>query len=205
MCKCIKMKMSQVLVVGLIYGLVALTLAPELVSANGCPFARFSSRRSLSRSASTPNAAPAALSPVPIGAPVPAPAPHGDDVYGQGPLNYDFYATTCPTFQTIVQQQVAAAIAADPLSPAELLRLFFHDCFVHGCDASVLLKSTYANLAERDASDNVTLGKFSVIDAIKAELEAACPGTVSCADILAAAAAEAVLQVQPRSFTNPNT
>ncbi|XP_073387675.1 peroxidase P7 [Physcomitrium patens] len=121
-------------------------------------------------------------------------APRGKDVYGGPPLDYDFYTTMSPSFQQIVKSEVAKAMLADSLTPAQLLRLFFHDCFVMGCDASLLLKSTVLNLAERDHPSNFTVDKFSVIDAIKAELEKACPGIVSCADIVGAAAVEAVEQ-----------
>lgn len=123
-----------------------------------------------------------------------SPRPTGNDINGALPLNYDFYVSTCPIFQQVVKNLVADAIEEDSLASAKLLRLFFHDCFVYGCDASLLLKSTVLNLAEQDHADNFSLDKYSVIDAIKAELEDACPGVVSCADILAAAAAEAVEQ-----------
>ncbi|KAG0618122.1 hypothetical protein M758_4G041000 [Ceratodon purpureus] len=195
---------NTLLVFGVIYGLLALTSLPELASADGCPFSTAGARRNL-LAAGSPTAAPqpplgspAPLPASPKAAPAPSPVsssrPTGNDVYGEGPLNYDFYAKTCPTFPDIVKRQVAAAIAADSLTPAQLLRLFFHDCFVNGCDASLLLKSTIVNLAERDHPNNFTVGKYTVIDAIKTELETACPDIVSCADILAAAAAEAVEQ-----------
>lgn len=56
----------------------------------------------------------------------------------------------------------------------------------------MLLNSTKTNIAERDAKPNLTLDAFNVIDAIKEKLEEKCPGTVSCADILAVAARDAV-------------
>ncbi|KAI8008172.1 Peroxidase 47 [Camellia lanceoleosa] len=61
-----------------------------------------------------------------------------------------------------------------------------------GCEASVLLNSTNNNQAERDAIPNLSLRRFQVIDAVKAAIEKACPGVVSCADILALAARNAV-------------
>ncbi|XP_051148637.1 peroxidase 25-like [Andrographis paniculata] len=54
-----------------------------------------------------------------------------------------------------------------------------------GCDASVLID---APSSERTALPNLGLRGFAVIDDAKAELEKACPNTVSCADILALAA-----------------
>lgn len=61
---------------------------------------------------------------------------------------------------------------------------------MQGCDASILLDSTPGNRAEKDADLNKALHSFEVIDAAKAAIEAACPGVVSCSDILAFAARE---------------
>ncbi|XP_059624718.1 peroxidase 10-like [Cornus florida] len=71
---------------------------------------------------------------------------------------------------------------------ASLLRLHFHDCFVNGCDGSVLLDG-----GEKNALPNNNSARgFEVIDTIKAKLEKVCPSIVSCADILNLAAREAV-------------
>ncbi|CAO2207957.1 unnamed protein product [Urochloa humidicola] len=92
----------------------------------------------------------------------------------------------------IVRDTVKAALDADITKGAALVRLFFHDCFVRGCDGSVLLDPTNANpYPEKTSGANIGLRGFDVIDTIKANLESACPNTVSCADILAFAARDA--------------
>ncbi|KAL0393907.1 UNVERIFIED_CONTAM: Peroxidase 18 [Sesamum latifolium] len=104
-------------------------------------------------------------------------------------LSFDFYAGTCPAAEMVVKNTVRSASDLDPTIPGKLLRLLFHDCFVEGCDASVLLQG---NGTERSDPANKSLGGFSVIDAAKRMLEIFCPETVSCADILALAARDAV-------------
>ncbi|XP_068651299.1 peroxidase 20 [Aristolochia californica] len=62
-----------------------------------------------------------------------------------------------------------------------------------GCDASVLLDNGVGVASEKDAGPNLnSLRGFDVVDKIKFLLEKACPGTVSCADLLAVAARDAV-------------
>ncbi|XXG54282.1 hypothetical protein AAC387_Pa03g2207 [Persea americana] len=109
-----------------------------------------------------------------------------------GGLKKDFYRDSCPNAEKIERNITWTLTAADPGLAADLLRLHYHDCFVRGCDASLLLDSTPTNQAEKDAGPNLSIEGFDVIDNIKAEIEKVCKGVVSCADIAALAARDAV-------------
>ncbi|KAL6647247.1 hypothetical protein ACP70R_014684 [Stipagrostis hirtigluma subsp. patula] len=106
-------------------------------------------------------------------------------------LRYDYYNETCPGVEQLVRDELLRRFTDDVTLPASLLRLHFHDCFVRGCDASVMLQSHNAT-AERDADPNSTLRGYEAIEAVKAAVEATCPLVVSCADIMAMAARDAV-------------
>ncbi|KAL5207444.1 hypothetical protein ABZP36_031879 [Zizania latifolia] len=54
-------------------------------------------------------------------------------------LSTKYYDNTCPGLQSVVRSVMAQAVATEPRMGASVLRLFFHDCFVNGCDGSVLL------------------------------------------------------------------
>ena len=108
-------------------------------------------------------------------------------------LSPTFYDGSCPSLQSIVRSGMAAAVKREPRMGASILRLFFHDCFVNGCDASVLLDDSSTLTGEKNAGPNAnSLRGFEVIDSIKSQVEGSCPGTVSCADILAIAARDGV-------------
>lgn len=63
----------------------------------------------------------------------------------------------------------------------------------------MLLNSKGKNTAEKDGPPNKSLHAFYVIDDAKKAVEALCPGVVSCADILALAARDAVVLVSTRT------
>ncbi|KAL2607701.1 hypothetical protein R1flu_026274 [Riccia fluitans] len=123
------------------------------------------------------------------------------DTGGAG-LQDNYYKSSCPPAEAVVKR-VAVANFTDPSDPrglrfaAGLLRLSFHDCHVDGCDASVLLDGPNA---EKTAEVNTFLTGFEIIDKAKAELESVCPGVVSCADIIAYAARDAVIALNGTSF-----
>lgn len=121
---------------------------------------------------------------------------HGNegDHEGSG-LSEGYYRQLCPSHvnvEEIVRSVVQKYMDTDPTLAASLLRMQFHDCFVRGCDASVLLAATPTNQTELTAIANGNLRGFEIIDNAKQALEVVCPGVVSCADILALSTRDAV-------------
>ncbi|KAK4432990.1 Peroxidase 64 [Sesamum alatum] len=108
-------------------------------------------------------------------------------------LSWNYYYKSCPQVESIVAQVVHDATSRDKTVPAALLRMHFHDCFIRGCDGSVLLESKGGKKAEKDGPPNRSLHAFYVIESAKRAVEAVCPGIVSCADILAFAARDSVV------------
>ncbi|KAK7285473.1 hypothetical protein RJT34_20246 [Clitoria ternatea] len=109
-------------------------------------------------------------------------------------LSSTFYSSTCPNVSSIVRNVVQQALQSDSRIGASLTRLHFHDCFVNGCDGSVLLdQGGNITLSEKNATPNNNSARgFNVVDNIKSSVENSCPGVVSCADILALAAEASV-------------
>uniref|UniRef100_A0ACD5V0L4 Uncharacterized protein n=1 Tax=Avena sativa TaxID=4498 RepID=A0ACD5V0L4_AVESA len=110
-------------------------------------------------------------------------------------LRQNYYASSCPsaesTVRSVISQHVQQSFAVAPGT----LRLFFHDCFVRGCDASVMLMASNGDDESHSGAD-ATLSPDAVeaINKAKAAVEAlpGCAGKVSCADILAMAARDVV-------------
>ncbi|XP_037412171.1 peroxidase 57-like [Triticum urartu] len=106
-------------------------------------------------------------------------------------LASNYYAGKCgnASVEAVIQSAVQARLAWDKRMVAGLLHMLFHDCFVQGCDASLLLDGPNT---EKTAPQNSGIFGYDFIDDIKSDLEAACPGVVSCADIIIAATRDAI-------------
>lgn len=112
---------------------------------------------------------------------------------GGAHLRPGYYSSTCPEAESVVREVMKKGMRRETRSVASVMRLQFHDCFVNGCDGSVLLDDTPTMLGEKLALSNInSLRSFEVVDEIKQALEEACPGVVSCADIIIMASRDAV-------------
>ncbi|RZC56392.1 hypothetical protein C5167_015253 [Papaver somniferum] len=109
-------------------------------------------------------------------------------------LQIDYYKDTCPDLESIVRQTVTEKYEQTFVTAPATLRLFFHDCFVQGCDASVILNLPNA---EKDHPDDTSLAGDGFDTVIKAKAavdkDSRCTNKVSCADILAIAARDVVV------------
>ncbi|XP_024364630.1 peroxidase N1-like [Physcomitrium patens] len=79
-------------------------------------------------------------------------------------VRYGFYDHSCPNAKQIVFKEIQKAYEKNTVALG-ILRLIFHDCFVRGCDASILLAG---NDTERAAVQNVGIHGFEAFDAAKA-------------------------------------
>ncbi|XVE75110.1 hypothetical protein DITRI_Ditri12bG0070700 [Diplodiscus trichospermus] len=115
----------------------------------------------------------------------------------QSQLSPDYYQKSCPNFHNTIQRVTADKQLSSPTTAAAILRVFFHDCIVNGCDASILIASNAFNKSELDADTNLSLAgdAFDLIVRAKTAVELECPGVVSCSDILAVSARDLVVMV----------
>ncbi|XP_071716352.1 peroxidase 45-like isoform X1 [Rutidosis leptorrhynchoides] len=110
-------------------------------------------------------------------------------------LRQNFYKSSCPNVESIVRSAVNKKFQQTFVTAPGTLRLFFHDCFVRGCDASVFLSNGSDN-AEKNHHDDISLAGdgFDTVVQAKAALDSnpSCRNKVSCADILALATRDVV-------------
>ncbi|KAF8098909.1 hypothetical protein N665_0256s0039 [Sinapis alba] len=102
--------------------------------------------------------------------------------FSYGQLLLGFYSKTCPNVEEIVFGVVQDAFSKNSRLAPLMIRLYFHDCFSNGCDASLLLDSS---TGEKTAGPNLSVDGYALIDAVNDKLEEKCAGVVSCADIIA--------------------
>ncbi|XP_039158934.1 peroxidase 12-like [Eucalyptus grandis] len=109
-------------------------------------------------------------------------------------LSWSFYEKTCPEAESIIREHLKQVFQEDIGQAAGLLRLHFHDCFVQGCDASVLLDGSASEPSEQDAPPNRSLRRaaLQIIDDLRGLVEKKCGRVVSCADIAAVAARDSI-------------
>ena len=60
-------------------------------------------------------------------------------VHGHKGTRVGFYSATCPQAESIVSSIVQCHFNSNHTVAAGLLRMHFHDCFMQGCDVSVLI------------------------------------------------------------------
>ncbi|KVI08957.1 peroxidase 51-like [Cynara cardunculus var. scolymus] len=124
--------------------------------------------------------------------------------FASAQLRQNYYANICPNVETIVRNAVRAKVQQTFVTIPGTLRLFFHDCFVQGCDASVMIASSGSNTAEKDHQDNLSLAGdgFDTVVKAKAAVDAvaSCRNKVSCADILTMATRDVVMMAGGPSY-----
>ncbi|XP_047308171.1 peroxidase 16-like [Impatiens glandulifera] len=113
----------------------------------------------------------------------------------QAQLKTDFYKNICPNVESLVRSAVTQKFQQTFVTVPATLRLFFHDCFVRGCDASVLLAGPTGKV-EKDHPDDISLAGDGFDTVVKAKAavdkDSRCTNKVSCADILALATRDVV-------------
>ncbi|KAK9134420.1 hypothetical protein Syun_013750 [Stephania yunnanensis] len=109
-------------------------------------------------------------------------------------LSWTFYNTTCPRVEAIIKNRLTQIFQNDSAQAAGLLRLHFHDCFVQGCDGSVLLDGSASGPSEKNAPPNLSLRarSFTIINELRDLIQTNCGRVVSCSDIVAIAARDSV-------------
>ncbi|XP_076927836.1 peroxidase 12-like [Bidens hawaiensis] len=121
-------------------------------------------------------------------------------------LSWKYYESSCPKLESIIRKQMEKVIKKDVGLAAALLRLHFHDCFVQGCEGSVLLDGSASGPvdSEKAAPPNLSLRGFDVIEDLRRRVHKQCgAGSVSCSDITAIVARDAVVLTGGPEYSVP--
>ncbi|CAM0901512.1 unnamed protein product [Alopecurus aequalis] len=114
-----------------------------------------------------------------------------------------FHAATCPQLEGIVTSAVQTALQGEIALAAGLLRIFFHDCFPNGCDASIYIVGRGESEQSMGPNFTLQLRALQLVESIRAQVHAACGATVSCADISALATRAVVVVSGGPTFVVP--
>ncbi|PWA95899.1 heme peroxidase [Artemisia annua] len=121
-------------------------------------------------------------------------------------LSWKYYESSCPKLESIIRKQLEKVIKKDVGLAAALLRMHFHDCFVQGCDGSVLLDGSASGPvdSEKTAPPNLSLRGFDVIEDLRRRVHKECgAGSVSCADITAIVARDSIVLTGGPTYSVP--
>ncbi|KAL8215580.1 hypothetical protein R6Q57_022417 [Mikania cordata] len=121
-------------------------------------------------------------------------------------LSWKYYESSCPKLESIIRKQMEKVIKKDVGLAAALLRVHFHDCFVQGCDGSVLLNGSASGPvdSEKTAPPNLSLRGFEVIEDLRRRVHKQCgASSVSCSDITAIVARDAVVLTGGPDYSVP--
>lgn len=111
---------------------------------------------------------------------------------GKCEIELNYYKESCPKAEDIIKEEVSKLYEKHKNTAVSWIRNLFHDCILKSCDASLLLENSDGIQSEKNSERNFGMRNFKYINTIKNALENQCPKTVSCADIIALSAREAV-------------
>ncbi|XP_030450132.2 peroxidase 12-like [Syzygium oleosum] len=79
-------------------------------------------------------------------------------------LSWSFYEKSCPKVESVIRKHLKKVFEEDIGQVPGLLRLHFHDFFIKGCDASVLLDGSASEPSKKDAPPNQNLRRTSSLE-----------------------------------------
>uniref|UniRef100_A0A2C9W546 Peroxidase n=1 Tax=Manihot esculenta TaxID=3983 RepID=A0A2C9W546_MANES len=114
---------------------------------------------------------------------------------GKSELQLNYYAQSCPRAEEIIKEQVINLYKKHGNTAVSWVRNLFHDCGVKSCDASLLLETANGIESEKASQRSFGMRNFKYVNTIKDAVEAECPLTVSCADIVALSARDGIVML----------